>query len=307
MSTLERTTVVAPDGTELCRWQRVPTNAAEAVVFVHGATYAGRSAFAPDGFSWLDAVAETGRAAYAPDVRGYGDSERPSELDAPADRNAPVVRATTAARDVAAAIDDVADGYDAIHLVGYSWGTIISGVALTQLSVDVDSLVQFAPIYRPSPDRDAPSTLDDDPPAFRRVTRTAARERWASQRPDGDVPEAAFEAFWDALRSSGQAVDDELIAPNGTIVDLDATIEEPLYDAAAIDVPTLVVRGSLDTSSERPDALALYDGLDGVDSAYTEIAGGSHFLQLEPNRNALYETVRSFHDRVRSERSQSHR
>lgn len=303
MSARERTELTAPNGTKICCWERVPAGATEAVIFVHGATYGGRSAFDPDGFSWLDAVAATGRAAYAPDIRGYGDSERPDELDMPAERNAPAVRASTAAQDAATVLAEVSDSYETVHLVGYSWGTMISGVMLTKLNVEVASLVQYAPVYYPAEERRDRFELDEDPKAFRRVTKADARERWAEQRSENTAPKDAFSAFWDALISSGQRIDDdEIIAPNGTLVDLDAAIDTPVYDGAAVDVPTLVVRGSLDTASTRTDALTLYDAVGGANRAYTEIAGGTHFLQFESNRDQLYETVRSFHDRIESGR-----
>ena len=301
MGHLESERTDASDGTAINYWRRGPAEATEAVVFVHGATYGGRSAFAPEGFSWLEAVASAGRAAYAPDVRGYGDSETPPELDAPAERNPPVVRASTAARDVAAVVADAADAHGTVHLVGYSWGTIIAGTMLSEPDVgaDVASLVQYAPVYNPPAESRDHFSLGDSPPAFRVVSKADTRRRWAEQRPEDDVPDAAFEAFWGPLAASGQGVGDGTVrAPNGTVVDLVAAIESPLYDAGAIDVPALVVRGSLDTSSVRSDALGLYDDLGTADRAYTEIAGGTHFLQFEPNRTALYETVRSFHDRI---------
>ncbi|HKJ59903.1 MAG TPA: alpha/beta fold hydrolase, partial [Halobacteriales archaeon] len=149
MVALDGTDLTAPDGTRIRRWERVPAGATDSVLFVHGATYGGRSAFDPEGFSWLEAVAEDDRAAYAVDVRGYGDSERPPELDAPADENEPVVRASTAAMDVAAAVAELRDAYRSVHLVGYSWGTIIAGLGLAEGRFDVDSLVQYAPVHRP--------------------------------------------------------------------------------------------------------------------------------------------------------------
>jgi alpha-beta hydrolase superfamily lysophospholipase len=87
-------------------------------------------------------------------------------------------------------------------------------------------------------------------------------------------------------------------APNGTLVDLTAAVDEAVYDPGAIDVPTLVVRGSLDTASRRPDALALYDALGADDRTYTELAGGTHFMQFEPVRQRLVDTVETFHDRL---------
>lgn len=299
MVELERTDLVSPDGTRIRLWGRAPGAATEAVLFVHGATYGGRSAFDPEGVSWLAAVAEAGRAALAIDVRGYGDSERPPALDAPAEKNEPVVRANTAARDAATALGHLRESYSMVHLVGYSWGTITAGQLLTEHDASVASLVQYAPVYRLSAeDRDRLSP-GDPPRAYRRVTRDEARERWADQRAEGDVPTAAFDAFWDALVDSGQRVDeDEILAPNGTLVDLQAAIDDPPYPAGEIQVPTLVVRGSLDTASTRPDALGLYDVLGATDRTYTEIAGGTHFLQLEARQEVLFETVRRFHDRI---------
>jgi len=299
MVRLDWTDVAAPDGTTIRRWERVPPDATEAVFFVHGATYGGRSAFDPAGVSWLESAASGGRAAYAVDVRGYGDSERPAALDAPAEANGPVVRASTAASDVAAALGDVRDAYDSVHLVGYSWGTIIAGLAILDRGVEVESLVAYGPVYRPPESHRGRFDVGDPPAAYRRVTRTEARERWAAQRPDGTVPEGAFDAFWEALASSGQrAGDDVVVAPNGTLVDIEAAIDAPPYDAGAVDLPTLVVRGSLDTASTRTDALGLYDALGAEDRSYLEIAGGTHFLQFEPRRAVLFDAVSGFHDRV---------
>lgn len=299
MAELEHVDLTAPDRPTIRRWRRGPADAAAAVCFVHGATYGGRGAFDPDGYSWLTAVADAGRAAYAVDVRGYGDAARPPELDEPADANGPVVRAPAAAADVDAALADVRGAHETVHLVGYSWGSIIAGVALTERDVDADSLVQYGPVYRPPESHRGRLSPGDPPVAYRRVSKAEARNRWADQRPDGAVPEAAFEAFWDALVSSGQrAGEDEIVAPNGTLVDIQAAIDAPPYDAGAIDVPTLVVRGSLDTASTRDDALGLYDALGDAADGYVEIAGGSHFLQCEPRRTALYETVNGFHERI---------
>jgi pimeloyl-ACP methyl ester carboxylesterase len=300
--------LTAPDGTRIRLWKRAPADASaatEAVLFVHGATYGGRSAFDPEGVSWLAAVAETGRAAYAVDVRGYGDSERPPELADPPTANDPVVRAATAATDAETALLAIRETHGTVHLVGYSWGTMTAGLLLAERGVDVASLTQYAPVYAPPADRREEFSPGDPPAAYRTVTRAEARERWADQRPDG-VPDS-FDAFWDALTDSAQRVEgrgdhdgDEAViaAPNGTLVDLQAATEAPLYDAADIAAPTLVVRGSLDTASRRSDALALYDALAGDERTYTEIAGGSHFMQLEAPRPALIGAVRRFQDRA---------
>jgi len=299
MADLEHVDLTASNGPTIRRWRRGPADATAAVCFVHGATYGGRGAFDPDGYSWLSAVSDAGRAAYAVDVRGYGDSARPPEIDEPATANEPVVRAATAAADVEAALADVRDAHDTVHLVGYSWGSIICGVALTEREVHADSLVQYGPVFRPPESHRDRLSPGDPPTAYRRVSEADARQRWADQRPDGRLPDDAFDAFWDALASSGQrAGEGEILAPNGTLVDIQTAIDAPPYDAGAVDVPTLVVRGSLDTASARDDALGLYDALGDAADGYAEVAGGSHFLQFEPRRTVLYETVNGFHDRI---------
>jgi pimeloyl-ACP methyl ester carboxylesterase len=299
MAPRDSTVLTTPDGTRITRWERVPADAMSAVLFVHGATYAGRGAFDADGYSWLAATADAGRAAYAVDFRGYGDAEAPPELDGPAAAAAPVVRAPTAARDTATALEDLLADHETVHLVGYSWGTVVAGSLLTGYGVAVDSLTQYAPIYDPPEalrERFAPG---DPPAAYRTVTEAEARERWAAQRPDGAAPDDAFAAFWDAVHDSRQRVDaDTVRAPNGTLADLAAAVDDRPYPAADIGVPTLVVRGSLDTASTRADALALFDALGTDDRTYTELAGGSHFAQLEPVRASLQSTVAGFHDRV---------
>jgi pimeloyl-ACP methyl ester carboxylesterase len=125
-------TVTADDGTDLRLWELVLDDADEAVLFVHGSITNSRALFAPpvagdDSYSWLQACARDGRAAFALDVRGYGDSDRPPEMEEPPAENDPPVRAPTAAEDIAAGYDEVAGRYDTVHLVGVSWGTMTCG------------------------------------------------------------------------------------------------------------------------------------------------------------------------------------
>ena len=63
------------------------------LLFVHGATYPAHTSFdlKLDGMSWMDYVAARGYDVYLLDIRGYGKSTRPKEMDGqgrgqPADR-----------------------------------------------------------------------------------------------------------------------------------------------------------------------------------------------------------------------------
>jgi len=96
------------------------------VLFVHGATYPADTSFdlELDGLSWMDYVASRGYDAYLVNVRGFGRSTRPPEMDQPAANNWPLVRTTTAAKDVGAAVEFIRKrrGVDKINLLGWSWG-----------------------------------------------------------------------------------------------------------------------------------------------------------------------------------------
>ncbi len=64
---------------------------AKTVLFVHGSTYPSETAFdlPLDGFSWMDYIAQHGYDVYLMDVRGYGHSTRPPQMDSPPDENPP--------------------------------------------------------------------------------------------------------------------------------------------------------------------------------------------------------------------------
>lgn len=291
-------------------WEAATADPDGAVLFVHGATYAGRSIFAPAALdpTWLRWTADAGLSAFAVDLRGYGDSERPPGMDDP-DPEEPPVRAAEAAEDVRAALGTVREDVDGpVHLVGTSWGTMIAGRLLTAADApQVASLTLHAPVFEP--DSALVEQFDAaDPSPTRTVTREEARQRWDAQvttdppaaSRGGDASEdPVFDAFWSALADSGQGVEgeDAIVAPNGTLADIAAAADgEAPYHPAALDVPTMVVRGSLDTSSTREDALRVYDALDlpGDDAVYAEIEGGTHFVHLERRRTALFEAVGAF-------------
>lgn len=312
---IEAHDVEARDGTRLRLWEASAPSPDRAVLFVHGATYASRAIFAPRGApgrTWLGSVADAGAAGFALDLRGYGDSERPAAMAGLPEAARPPVRGDAAAADLRDAVDAVAGRVEGdVHLVGTSWGTMVAGRLLDgDDAPDLASVTLHAPVYRPDPALVEGFDLGEPPRAYRTVAREEARRRWDEQLPGegparyrgGDVDsDPTFDAFWRTLVESGQGTaDGTVVAPNGTLLDLrDATNGDPGYDPAAIDVPTLVVRGSLDPTSTRADACALYDALSppGDAAKYVEITGGSHFVHLEQRREALFDAVDRFQRR----------
>lgn len=72
-------------------------SAERTVIFVHGTTQASESTFdlSLDGFSWMDFLAARGYDVYLVDLRGYGGSSRPQEMNQPAADNPPIVHTDT--------------------------------------------------------------------------------------------------------------------------------------------------------------------------------------------------------------------
>jgi pimeloyl-ACP methyl ester carboxylesterase len=298
--------VTAHDGLTLNLWERSPdgdeiaSDDKEAVLYVHGSITCARALFAPPvagdtSYSWLAATGNHGRTAFALDVRGYGESDLPSEMYDPPEENGPPVRADRAASDLGDALEFVRRRFDTVHLVGVSWGTNVCGRFAERDNPQIASLVQCAPVYRTPYDIEeglAALGLDPDLDAYYYQDRETVEAR------QGDADDL-FEAVWQTQVESNQGIDEETyIAQTGALADFaDCCADDPPYDAANIDVPTLVVRGSDDAISWREDATALYDELDSG-AEYVELAGADHYVMHGERRRALYDSVNGYHDRV---------
>lgn len=283
-------------------WEWPAPESDTAVVFVHGATYPGRAAFGTpvDGTpAWAPWTSARGAAAFALDVRGYGESV----LQESRGGAVPPVRTAEAAADLGVALDAVQERFDTVHLVGTSWGTLTCGRYLTETPAHgVRTVTLHAPVYEPPQRVLDRFDLGDPPGEYRLVTRSAARERWHAQLPqEVDVTPwlAAFEAFWTSFADGVQGVDgaDAVRAPNGCLFDILANARgERIYDPADVEIPALVVRGSADHTAVREDALDVFDRLGSAPGTkqYAELDGGTHFVHLEPPRRRLFEAVWGF-------------
>jgi len=312
--------VTSSDGLRLRIWKEAQGDPTEAVLFVHGATYGGVSMFDPpvaeewDG--WMDYAANANQAAYAVDIRGYGDSERPPEFESDPEESEPVVPAAVAASDVRDAIEWIrgGQGFDRVHLVGLSSGTWRVRALFAEYDPDVATVTLAAGSYEQF---DAPT---EDLPAWTTQKKSEFVERWRAQVPDGEDPDAwiggeehsaeeVIDAVWKAIYRSGQGLDssddgsgeggengDDDDESEETILNPTNLLQDGMHDPAEITAPTLVIRGSSDPLISREGALTLYDAVGAEDhrKEYAEIAGGTHFGFLEARRLALYEAVHGF-------------
>ena len=106
-------------------------SAEKTLLYVHGSTYPAETAFdlSLGGTSWMEYMAARGYDVWLVDLRGYGKSTRPLEMDQPADQNPPIVRTDVAVKDVSSAVDYILKkrNIQKINLLGWAWGTTIMG------------------------------------------------------------------------------------------------------------------------------------------------------------------------------------
>ncbi len=277
------------------------------VVFVHGATYPAHTAFDLQlaGQSWMDFIAARGFDVYLLDLRGYGKSTRPKEMDQPAEANDPIVDTATARRDVGAVVDHVLQrrGIQKVNLLGWSWGTSIMASYAAENPQKVERLVLYAPQWL----RTTPSLVQVQGKlgAYRTVKREAAKERWLTGVPEDKkaelIPAGWFEAWADATFASdpvGAAQNPPVLrAPNGVVKDGNEywSAGKPLYDPAKITVPTMLVLGEWDRDTPPYMAQTLFPLLTGAPAKKLVMLGeGTHTIIMEKNRMQLFNAVQQF-------------
>ncbi|MEJ1977971.1 MAG: alpha/beta fold hydrolase [Acetobacteraceae bacterium] len=279
------------------------------LLFVHGATYPAETAFdlRLGGVSWMDYVAMRGYDVFLVDVRGYGRSTRPPEMDQPAEANPPVATTETAVADVAAAVRFVLSrrGIGKLNLLGWSWGTTLMGAFTARNNHLVNKLVLNTPQWL----RTTPSASDQGGPlgAYRVISVESAKERWLRGVPedkkDGLIPAGWFDAWADATFATdpwdGNQAPRQLRAPNGTVQDSRAfwAAGRPFYNPGDITVPVLITHAEWDQDLPLEMARTYFGLLTGAPyRRWVEIGEGTHTLLMEKNRMQLFRAVQAFLD-----------
>ncbi|HYM03641.1 MAG TPA: alpha/beta fold hydrolase [Stellaceae bacterium] len=284
-------------------------SAEKILLYVHGATYPSETAFdlQLDGLSMMDYVAQQGWDVWLVDVRGYGGSTRPIEMEKPAAENAPIVDTPTAAKDVGAAVDHILKKRNVakINLMGWSWGTAIMGMYTAQHNDKVNRLVLYAPLWL----FNTPPLIGGEGPlgAYRTVSKDKAKERWlkgvAPDKVAALIPPGWFEqwadATWATDPDSAKSNPPLLRAPNGVIADVRAYWQagKPHYDPGDIRVPTLIIHAEWDADLPSYQAQGYFAKL--VNAPYKrfiEIGEGTHTVMMEKNRMQFFREVMNFLD-----------
>jgi pimeloyl-ACP methyl ester carboxylesterase len=279
------------------------------LLFVHGATYPAETSFdlPLGGFSWMDCIAQHGYDVYLMDVRGYGRSTRPPEMNAPPAENPPVADTEAAVRDISAVVDYILArrGLRKLDLMGWSWGTSTMATYTAANPGKVERLVLYAPLWL----RETPSLIQVYGPvgAYRTVLRDAALNRWMTRVPENKkadlIPAGWFDQWWDATLATDSVGSKEnppiLRAPTGVIADVEKywSSGKPTYDPAKITVPVLLIQAEWDHDLPPYMARTLFSLLvNAPEKRYVMIGEGTHTVMMEKNRMQLFREVQAFLD-----------
>lgn len=288
-------------------------SSAKTVLYVHGATYPASTAFdlRLDGLSWMDYIAQQGYDVYLLDIRGYGQSTRPPQMDRAADLSAPFAGTEEAMRDVDAVVEFIRmrRGVEKVNLLAWSWGTAIMQWYTSMNSQKVDKLVLYAPVWI----RQGASLVQTSPgptPAYRSVRMDQAKARWltgvAPDKQAALIPAGWFDT-WAAATLATDPVGSRqtppvLRAPNGVVADGlrywgNGVIPWKVED---IRVPVLLIKGEWDADTPAYMAQALFPKLVNAPyKRYVELGEGTHSIIMEKNRMDLFREVQLFLDEPR--------
>src|SRR5262245_9988832 len=285
----------------------------QTVLYVHGATYPSETAFdlKLDGQSWMEYIASRGYDVWLLDLRGYGKSTRPPEMNDKPEANGPIVQGVTAVKDIGAAVDFILQkrNIPRLNLLGWSWGTTLMATYTTQNANKVERLVLYAPAWI----RQTPSLVQAGPgklAAYRMVTREQAKERWYTGVPEDKkaalIPAGWFDAWADATFATdpvGAQMSPPVVrAPNGVIQDSTEFFAagKPYYDPSKITVPTLLIHAEWDKDTPPYMAQTLFPLLvNSPGKRYVALAEGTHTIIMERNRLKLFEAVQAFLDEAK--------
>lgn len=272
--------VVPSDGHGLVVWARRPATPRGAILLVHGRTWSSRPDFdlQVPGLqrSVLSSLAAQGFAAYAVDMRGYG--ETPRDVSG-------WLTPRRAAADIVNALAWVAAQHPALPkpvLVGWSRGATTSMLAAQSAPGHMSALVLFGFAY--DPDLSFADPVAPPRPLRLRNTATAAASDFVSPKV---TPRQVVEAF------VAQAMKSDPI-----MVDWRNEGEFNALSPARVRVPTLLLFGDRDVNVTPEDAAKFLARLGTATKQMVSLSGADHAAQLEDTHDAWIAAVATFASRA---------
>ncbi|MGG4449387.1 alpha/beta hydrolase [Brevibacillus porteri] len=279
----------------------------EVVLFLEPFSVPTAQAFDVPGYSWMEEYAKQGYDTWAMDFRGFGHSTRPVEMDQPPVKNAPVVRATEAVKDLEAVVQHIKKTrqVDKISIVGWSWGGVVAGMYATEHSDDIEKLVLYGVMHgfslplmaTPFETKGKPGEINPQLPAYQVVQFDKAMHHWHMMLDkrdlvSGEAMNAVSKVFVNSDPNSSKQPEQSIRRPMGPLVDLYYIwTDKPIFDAAKITTPVLIIRGDLDFFADK----SLFHKLTHA-SAKQEVVikDATHWVLYEKNRDQLLRETDEF-------------
>lgn len=271
----ERFTVRA-DGHPIAVWARKPAAPRGAVLLVHGRTWSGRPDFdlQVPGLerSVMVSLAARGFAAYAVDLRGYGETPRDATGWMTPKR---------AVQDIIAVLNWIGTQHPSLpkpSVIGWSRGAIMGGIAAQLAPKSVSNVVLFGFAVDP-----AVEFLDggsSEKPLRLKNTEAAAASDFISP---AVTPKSVVNAF------IAQALKADPI-----LVDLKDDDEFNVFEPEQLMTPTLVIFGSNDPSLLIEDAGKMFAKIAARDKQMVVLPGADHAAHIEDTHDAWIAAVVGF-------------
>ena len=267
---------VASDGHPMAVWARRPAQPRLAILLVHGRTWSSLPDFdlQVPGLqrSVMSSLAARGVAAYAVDLRGYGQTPR--------DATGWLTPRRSAA-DVLNVLTWIGRQHPELPrpaLLGWSRGAAVAMLAAQQAAGRLSAVILFGFAY--DPDLDFADVTVPERPALARNTVASAIADFISPRV---TPDAVVKAFVEqALRA------------DPVLADLRNDSEFNALDPGRLTVPTLVLYGARDPAVLHEDAGKFFGRLASPDRQLVVLPEGDHAAQLEDTHQAWIEAVVGF-------------
>jgi pimeloyl-ACP methyl ester carboxylesterase len=267
---------VPSDGHPMAVWARRPATPRGSLLLVHGRTWSSRPDFdlQVPGLkrSVMSSLSEQGFAAYAVDLRGYGETRR----DATG-----WLTPRRAAADIVNVLAWVAQQHPNLPrpaLVGWSRGAAAAMLAAQTAPQRLSALVLFGFAY--DPDQEFAEIPTPDKPLMAKNTAAAAASDFVSPKV---TPKAVIDAFIaQALRA------------DPITMDLKNDGEFNVLNPAKIMVPTLMLYGEHDINVPDEEGSKFFARLGTPDKQMVQLAGADHAAQLEDTHDAWIAAVVNF-------------
>lgn len=299
--------IISTPGVEIAVREMLPPDSRSdqpPLLLIHGGGGGGVASFdvPVPGYSLMADFAAAGIRVFTVDIRGWGTSTRPPELDGLPHAAAPAVTSEEAVQDIGAVVEWIVrqTGQDAIDLLGWATGGHWAAMYASRNPGRVRALISLNSLYgvdAPWPMR-AGFADPNDPEQFNRAAgayalRTAQsllggwdrsipledRDSWRDPR----VAEAYAAVTIASDPTSVGRTPPSVRAPIGFQVDSFAQAAgNPFWDVGKITAKVLIVRGSLDFWSRPEDVAAFSNDLVNARSVETLVIDqGTHFLFID--------------------------